>query len=111
MNEKNYEAETLKEALKKELTIEKELDNAVFYPDIENLIENIERIRKERFQTCKYFTQEYLAKHAKIGYSTYKSYLNGSCSVNIKYITILRIVKVLQCRLEDIISFQEQKRD
>lgn len=105
--------EELERELEHDRITDKELTNDDLWHYIQNVMGKIEDIRKERLAVLKKsngldnskisYTQEALAKEAGISLSAYKSYLS-SYSDNISLKTLLKISKILQCDLEEILK-------
>ena len=60
-------------------------------------------VDREMDDTPDYYRMEKLAEKAGIGLSTYKDYLTG-ISDSIKLKTVINITHVLQCKLSDLID-------
>lgn len=89
--------------LKRDVVVDREMGDAEDNRQIMALMDNIERIRKERQNISNEYTQKKLAEKAGIGLSTYRDYLSG-LSDNIKLKTVINITHVLQCRLSDLMD-------
>ena len=91
---------TLEQELKRDRLIDREL-NSLQYDSLEILMDNIEYLRKKRFQTFPTYTQEYVAKRAGISISTDTNYrTNASDKSRLK--TLLRILETLGCDYTEI---------
>lgn len=93
----------LERELKRDVIVDREMDDTQDYRRIMTLMDKIERIRQERQNDSTEYTQKKLAEKAGIGLSTYKDYLSG-CSDNIKLKTVIKIAHVLQCKLSDLMD-------
>ena len=91
---------TLEQELKRDRLVDREL-NSLHYDSLEILMDNIEYLRKKRFQTFPLCTQEYVAEQAGISLSTYTNYRTNA-SDNIKLKTLLRILEILGCGYTEI---------
>lgn len=89
--------------LKRDVVVDREMGDTEDNRQIMALMDNIERIRKERQNVSNEYTQKKLAEKAGIGLSTYRDYLSG-LSDNIKLKTVINITHVLQCRLSDLMD-------
>lgn len=80
---------------------------------INNVMDKIEDIRKERLAELKKsnalggspkdFNQKQFSENAGIGYSTYKNYLSGY-SDNVSLKTLLKMTHKLRCNLDEILK-------
>ncbi|MCI9067294.1 MAG: helix-turn-helix transcriptional regulator [Lachnospiraceae bacterium] len=107
---KNYTQKELNEALRHDRIVERELDDTTDYSRWETVMENIERLRKERKEKSSLYTQKYLAEKAGISRSTYQSYCSGS-SGNIHLKTLGKIADALQCDIFDLIPDSHGKKN
>lgn len=93
----------LERELKRDVIVDREINDTSDYCWMAALMDKIECIRQERLNVSREYTQNKLAKDAGIGLSTYKDYLSG-ISDNIKLKTVINIAHVLQCKLSDLID-------
>lgn len=88
--------------LKRDRIADKELNTEQYY-SIDNVMNNIERLRKERKKKCPYLTQDYLARKSGISLATYKNYLSGA-SDNITLKTLINIAQTLNCDVRELLK-------
>lgn len=108
-NLKNATKEQLNEELRHDHDADKELDDTNIYKYIEEVMKNIEDLRKKRKGELekvngetKLYSQKALAEKSGIAYSTYKNYISG-LSNDISLETLLKIAVILRCDLQDIL--------
>lgn len=116
MNKKAWTTKKLNEELKHDYITDKELNQVDYYKYIENVLKNIENIRKKRLKELKssngineHYTQKDVAKRAGVSIATYKNYMSRK-SYNISLITVLKIAHVLRCDLNDILPADQYKK-
>lgn len=93
----------LERELKRDVIVDREIDDTSDNRWMAALMDKIEYIRQERLNVSSEYTQKKLAKKAGIGFSTYTDYLSGS-SDNIKLKTVIKIAHALRCKLSDLID-------
>ncbi|MGY3663005.1 MAG: helix-turn-helix domain-containing protein [Roseburia sp. 1XD42-69] len=98
MKSKVYTQAELDRELKRDMIVDREMDDTPDYYRMENIMNKIENMRRKRK-----YSQKKLAEKAGIGLSTYKDYLTG-ISDSIKLKTVINITHVLQCKLSDLID-------
>ena len=98
MKSKEYTQAELDRELKRDMIVDREMDDTPDYHRMENIMNKIENMRRKRK-----YSQKKLAEKAGIGLSTYKDYLTG-ISDSIKLKTVINITHVLQCKLSDLID-------
>lgn len=95
--------EKLNMALKQDRVAEKEINDATQSVSVQEVMRNIERMRKSRQKKYPKYTQIYLAGKAGISRATYMSFLSGY-SDNLRLKTLMNIVDELQCDITDVIK-------
>ena len=95
--------EKLNMALKQDCVANKEINDATQFVSVQEVMRNIERVRKSRQKKYSKYTQIYLAGKAGISRATYMSYLSGY-SDNLKLKTVLNIAHELQCNIADLVE-------
>ena len=93
MKSKVYTQAELDRELKRDMIVDREMDDTPDYYRMENIMNKIENMRRKRK-----YSQKKLAEKAGIGLSTYKDYLTG-ISDSIKLKTVINITHVLECKL------------
>lgn len=102
-NFSNLTQAELENELKQDYSGSRELDNLVYDNFMENVVEKIEKKRKELKEVSPIYTQEYLAKKAGVSFSTYKNYLSGYNS-GFSLRTLKKIADALKCRPSDFLD-------
>ena len=85
--------EKLNMALKQDRVADKEINDATQFVSVQEVMRNIERVRKSRQKKYSKYTQIYLAGKAGISRAAYMSYLRGD-SDNLRLKTLMNIVTV-----------------
>lgn len=102
-NFSNLTQTELENELKQDYAGSRELDNLVYDKFMKNVIEKIEKRRKEFRKVSPIYTQEYLAKKAGISFSTYKNYLSGNNN-GFSLRTLKKIADTLNCHPSDFLE-------
>ena len=102
--------EKLNMALKQDRVADKEINDATQSVSVQEVMRNIERVRKSRQKKYPKYTQVYLAGKAGISRATYMSYLCGY-SDNLKLKTLMNIVHELQCDIADVVKRGDAESD
>lgn len=109
MDYRTLTQEERNEKIKKERIAKKEIDSTEYYKYIEEVMKNIENLRRKRYKELrktgsvdKCYTQKWLAEKAGISINTYKNYLYGN-NIAISLVTVLKIANMLRCDLQDIL--------
>lgn len=100
---KKWTDQKLNKELKQDRVAEKEINDATQSVSVQEVMRNIERVRKSRQKKYPKCTQVYLAGKAGISRATYMSYLSGY-SDGIKLKTLMNIVHELQCDIVDVVK-------
>ena len=87
----------LENELKQDYYADRELDNLVYDIFVKNVMEKIEKRRKELVSVSPIYTQKYLAKKAGVSFSTYKNYLSGKNN-GFSLRMLKKIADALECR-------------
>lgn len=95
----------LEQELKRDVVVDRELDDTQDYERIRAIMGRIEHMRQKRQKqnARNEYTQKKLAEKSGIGLSTYMDYLSGA-SDNIKLKTVLNIAHALQCSPADFMD-------
>ena len=102
--------EKLNMALKQDRVADKEINDATQFVSEQEVMRNIERVRKKKKKKYSKYTQIYLAGKAGISRAAYMSYLRGD-SDNLRLKTLMNIVHELQCDIADVVKRGDAESD